>query len=86
MMTAIMAVRNKEMRLLRATELCEFPESKLKNKVSCKEQNIEKLVSIPICRNPVKRCKFQVLFFFWKRLGGRNFKHSLRSIAFFFNP
>jgi hypothetical protein len=36
-----MAVKKKEMRLLRASKLCEVKESKYKDEVNNKEQNIE---------------------------------------------
>jgi hypothetical protein len=53
MMRAIMAVRNKEMGLLRASKLYDGPKSTLKDKVNHKEQNVEKLVNIRIGRKPI---------------------------------
>jgi hypothetical protein len=41
-----MAVRNKEMLLMRTSKLCELPKSTLKYRVNNKERNTEKLVSI----------------------------------------
>jgi len=40
------AVRNKEMLLMRTSKLCELPKSTLKYRVNNKERNTEKLVSI----------------------------------------
>jgi hypothetical protein len=48
-----MAVRKKEMRLLRASKLFEAPQSTLKNKVKSKEQNTEELVNNRIRRKLV---------------------------------
>ena len=50
-----MAVRNREMRLLRASKLREVPKSTFKDKVNSKDQNIEKLRAgnIRSCRKPV---------------------------------
>ena len=52
-MGAITSFRNKEMPLLRASELCEVPTSTVKNIVSNKEENIEKLVNTLGSRKPV---------------------------------
>jgi hypothetical protein len=51
-MRTIMAVRNKEMRLLHSSKLCKVPTSTCKGKVNCEEQNIEQLASIRICWRP----------------------------------
>jgi hypothetical protein len=48
-----MAVRNKEMLLMRASKLCELPKSTLKDRVNNKEQNTEKLVRIRSYSKPV---------------------------------
>jgi hypothetical protein len=52
-MSAIIAVRNKEMGLLQASKVFEVPKLTLKDKVKSKEQSIEKLVNIRISRKPV---------------------------------
>jgi len=51
--TRTMSFRNKEMRLLRASELREVPTSTLKDKVNNKEENTERLVNIRRSREPV---------------------------------
>jgi hypothetical protein len=53
MMREIMAVRNKEVGLLRFYKVFEVPKSTLKNEIKSTELSIEKLVSIPIGRKPV---------------------------------
>jgi hypothetical protein len=52
-MCEIIAVRNKEMGLLRASKLFEVPKLTLKDKVKSKEQSIEKLVNIRNSRKSV---------------------------------
>jgi FKBP-type peptidyl-prolyl cis-trans isomerase (trigger factor) len=48
-----MVVKNKEMRLLRSSILWEVQESKHKDEVNSREQNIEKSVNISRFRKPV---------------------------------
>jgi hypothetical protein len=63
-MRAITSFRNKEMRLLRAFELCEVPKSTRKDTVNNKVENIEKLVNIPGSRKPVlSEVDFRCFFF-----------------------
>jgi hypothetical protein len=66
MMRAIMAVRKREMRLLRASKLREVPKSTFKDKVNSEDQNIEKLraVNIRSCRKPVLLMQILSSFFF----------------------
>jgi hypothetical protein len=59
------------MRLLRASKLCEVKESKYKDEVNNKEQNIEWSVNIPSFRKPVLSEQISGRFF-CKRLRERN--------------
>ena len=52
-MRTITSFKNKEMRLLRASELCEVRISTLKDRVNNKEENTEKLVNIRRSRKPI---------------------------------
>ena len=53
MMRTTTSFRNKEMRLMRASELCEVRTSTLKDTVNNKDENTEKLVNIRRSRKPV---------------------------------
>ena len=70
-MSAITSFRDKELRLLRASELCEMPTTTLKDKVNKKEENIEKLVNIRGSRKPVLS-EVDFRFFFLKQCTRRN--------------
>jgi len=56
-----MAVKSKEMRLLRSSKFWEVQESKHKDEVNSKEQNIEKSVNISSFRKPVLGVAVQVV-------------------------
>ena len=63
-MRAILSFRNKELLLLRTSELREVPTSTIKDKVNNKEENIEILVNIRGSRKPVlSEVEFRCLFF-----------------------
>jgi len=63
-MRTITSFRDKEMHLLRASELCEVATSTLKDTVNNKEENTKKLVNIRRSRKLVLReVDFRCFFF-----------------------
>jgi hypothetical protein len=76
-MRAIMAVRNKVMRSLRASKLCEVPRSKLKYKINNNEQNIEKSTNIRNCRKAILMKQISGIFF-----SGTGYVGEIRNIVF----